>query len=535
MSHLKALGLAAGLIALGSAAPAAAQQAGTFRSAMRSGCIEQGTLHTTCGHRLDETVLQGLVHIKWTGDGVQPMLAESWSTPDNGKTFEFKLRRGVKWHDGTPFTAKDVVFSLNLYANAKVASPWAVKVSAVDGYDAYRAGTADALKGVRALDDHTVRIELANAQPAWVELQLIAISVVPEHILGKVGPEAIRGHAYWTNRVGTGPFVWRQYQSDRFVEVARNADYFMGAPKLDRIIYQIYKDVPSIVTALETQEVDAMSYEGGGIPVSELARLQKLSHLSVLPSFNAGLPTYLQFNLANPRLADVRVRQAMLHAIDRKAIIETVKGGTGELSNTLFPQAWARPQSGLEPYDFNPGKARDLLRAAGWQAAQPIDFIYYYSDQMNVDTITAIQSMLAAVGVTIRPRLLDPAAINQVYADGKFELGFFAHGMGLDPSLGEPLVKCEAKPLSLGYCNKEVDALFSKGVGTADRAERARAYQAAAVILNKELPKGWLWNEVRPLAFNNRIDGLAQKFKEQPLVIFNHAVYNEVEKWSVKP
>ncbi|TGW06038.1 hypothetical protein EN788_44275, partial [Mesorhizobium sp. M2D.F.Ca.ET.145.01.1.1] len=133
-----------------------AEGGGTFRSAMRTGCIEMGTLHTTCGHRLDETVLQGLVHIKWTGDGVQPMLAESWKTADGGKTYVFNLRHGVKWHDGTPFTAKDVVFSLNLYANPKVGSPWAQKLSAVDGYKAFQDGSATSLAGVKALDDATV-------------------------------------------------------------------------------------------------------------------------------------------------------------------------------------------------------------------------------------------------------------------------------------------------------------------------------------------------------------------------------------------
>ncbi|MER9296274.1 ABC transporter substrate-binding protein [Mesorhizobium sp. M0621] len=511
---------------------AKAEGGGTFRSAMRTGCIEMGTLHTTCGHRLDETVLQGLVHIKWTGDGVQPMLAESWKTPDGGKTYVFSLRHAVKWHDGTPFTAKDVVFSLNLYANPKVNSPWAQKLSAVAGYKAFQDGSASSLAGVKALDDTTVQVELDSAKPLWVELQLIAISIFPEHILGKVAPQDVKGNAFWINRVGTGPFIWKKYESDQYVEVDRNPDYFLGAPKLERIIYQIYKDVPPIIAALETQEVDAMSYEGGGVPISELARLQKLDYLTVLPKFSAGLPTYLQFNLENKRFADARVRQAMLYAIDRKAIIDTVKQGAGELSNTLFPQDWARAKD-LEPYDYNPDKAKQLLTEAGWDGSQPVDFIYYYSDQMNVDTVTAIQSYLAAVGVNIQPRLLDPAAINQTYADGSFQMGFFANGMGLDPSLGSPVVVCGAKPLSMGYCNPKVDGLFNKGLESADRAVRAESYQEASRILNQELPKAWLWNEVRPLAFNNRIVGLAQHFKEQPLVIFNHPVYNEVEKSEV--
>ena len=527
------LALAAALAFGAAAAPALAQEGGTFRSAMRTGCVEMGTLHTTCGHRLDETVLQGLVHIKWTADGVQPMMAESWSTPDGGKTWVFKLREGVKWHDGTPFDAEDVVFSLNLYANPKVASPWSTKLDDVEGYAAFQDGLADSLAGVTAPDPMTVQVVLTSEQPAWVNLKLIALSIVPEHILGSVAPEAIKGNAFWVNRVGTGPFVWKNYVSDQYIEVERNPDYFMGAPKLDRIIYQIYKDIPTIVTSLETQEVDQMSFEGGGIPIPELPRLEKLDYLTVLPTFNAGLPTYLQFNLDDPRFADVRVRQAMLYAIDRQAIVDTIKMGGGEVSNTLFPQAWARADD-LEPYAYDPEKAKALLSDAGWESSEPVDFIHYYSDKVNVDTITAIQSYLAQVGVKVNLRLLDPAAINQVYTDGAFQMGYFAQGMGLDPSLGSNLVTCGAKPLSLGYCNPAVDAAFQKGLASADVAERAVAYKEASRLLNQDVPKGWLWNEVRPLAFNNRVVGLSEHYKEQPLVIFNHAVYNEVEKWYVK-
>lgn len=529
--RVRAVQAAIALAAATAALPAVAESGGgTFRSAMRTGCIEMGTLNTTCGHRLDETVLQGLVHVMWTGAGVKPMLAERWSTPDAGRTWVFKLRPGVKWHDGAPFTAKDVVFSLNAYANPKVGSPWASKLSAVKGYAEFQSGAATSLAGVSAQDDLTVTVALDSAKPTWVELQLIAISILPEHLLGAVPPQELRGHRFWINRVGTGPFIWKAYASDQYVEVVRNPDYFLGAPKLERIVYQIYKDVTPIVSALELGEVDAMSYEGGGVPLAELPRLRKAPQLEVMPNVNGGLPTYIQVNLQDPRFKDVRIRKAMMHAIDRKAIIESIKGGTGELSNTLFPQGWARAQT-LEPYDYNPDKARALLNEAGWQRGKPIDFIYYYSDQMNVDTVVAIQSYLADVGIDIKPRLLDPASINQVYADGTFELGLFANGMGIDPSAGSVLVTCGAKPLGFDYCNKQVDAAFERGLATADRSERARAYQEASVILNSELPKLWLFNEVRPLAFNKRIKGLAEHFQQQPLLFFNHAVYNEVETW----
>ena len=147
---------------------------------------------------------------------------------------------------------------------------------------------------------------------------------------------------------------------------------------------------------------------------------------------------------------------------------------------------------------------------------------------MNVDTVTVIQSYLAAVGVNIQPRRLDPAAINQTYADGSFQMGFFANGMGLDPSLGSPVVVCGAKPLSMGYCNPKVDELFNKGLESADRAVRGESYQEPRASSTR-VAKAWLWNEGgRWLQQPHRRPGAA--LQEQPLVIFNHPVYNEVEK-----
>ena len=151
---------------------------------MRTGCAV-GTLWTTCGRRLDEAFLQGLAEVKWTADGVQPLLAESWDVEEDGKGFVFHLREGVKWHDGAPFTADDVVFSFNIFANPAVSSTYAAKLADVLGYDEFKAGTATELAGVTKVDDKTVRVELKSAAPLWVELQQISISILPNHILGK--------------------------------------------------------------------------------------------------------------------------------------------------------------------------------------------------------------------------------------------------------------------------------------------------------------------------------------------------------------
>ncbi len=151
----------------------------TYRSAFRTGCM-QGPLWTTCGHRLDATVLQPLAAIKWTADGLQPLLAESWEAEDGGKSWLIHLRKNVSWHDGAPFTADDVVFSFNLYANPVIASSWATKVQDIQGYDEFKDGEAEQLSGVTKVDDSTVRIELKQALPLWMQLNQIFVVIMPE-------------------------------------------------------------------------------------------------------------------------------------------------------------------------------------------------------------------------------------------------------------------------------------------------------------------------------------------------------------------
>lgn len=516
------------------AAPATAQSgpAGTIRQAFRTGCMA-GPLWTTCGRRLDETVLQGLAHVNWTGNGVKALLAESWSTPDNGKTWLIKLRKGVKWHDGKPFTADDVVFSFNTYADPTVASIYATKLVDVKGYQDFREGKAKDLAGVSKVDASTVKVELSGARPLWMELQQISITILPKHLLGGVKASELQQAPYWTQaRVGTGPFKWTKYAPDQFIELARNDEYFLGKPKAERMIYRIFADIPSIMNALAAGEVDVMSYEGGGVPVSDVERMQKVAHLTVLPNVDAGLPTYLQFNVGQSFLKDARVRRAMIYAIDRDKIIATIRKGAGRVSNTMFPATWAHSPS-LNPYKYDPAKAKQLLAEAGWDSNRKVDFIYYYADQVNKDTVTAIQAYLAAVGVNLVPRLLNPAEIQAVYKDGTFEMGYFANGQGLDPSLGALTTRCGAQ-LAFGWCNKRVDELYDLGLTESARAKRAPHYQEISKILNDEALRGWLWYDVRPMAFNKRVIGAAEHYAQMPNLIFDLPVYNEVEKWEVK-
>lgn len=518
------------------AAPAEATQApvtstgpaGVFRSPMRTGCAI-GTLWTTCGRRIDEAFLQGLAQVKWTADGVEPLLAKSWDMEEGGKAFVFHLRDGVTWHDGKPFTADDVVYTFNIFANPAVGSTYAAKLADIVGYDEFKAGTATELAGVTKVDDMTVRVELKSPSPLWVDLQQISISILPKHILGDVPADQLRTHPYWKNMVGTGPFVMTKFVDDQYIEGVANENYFLGKPKLDKIVFQIYADTTAILNALEAGELDATPYEGGGIPLDQVKRFEAMKHLTVLGNMDAGLPTFLFVNFTDPDFAKLEVRQALMYAIDRETIMDTIRMNYGKIANTMFPAEWARPAN-LDTYAYNPEKAAALLKTAGWDSSRKLDFLYYYNDQVNKDIVVAIQAYLAAVGVNVEPRLVDGAGFNQAIVDGTFQIGYGANGQGLDPSIGALITKCGTQR-AMGYCNEHVDELFNQGVSVAERDKRAPYYQEISTILNQELPKIWLWYDVRPMGFNSRIVGLAKHFQEQPLLMFDVPVYNEIHTW----
>lgn len=512
-------------------APVSTGPAGVLRLPLRPG-VTVGSLWSAAGRHLDEAFLSELAQIKWTADGVEPMLATSWDMEGDGTAFVFNLREGVKWSDGEPFTADDVIYTFNIYANPKVGAIHMGKLADVAGYADVQAGTTEALSGVTKIDDLTVRVELVNPSPLFAEIKIPFISILPEHILASVPADQLKGNDYWKKVVGTGPFIMTNLVEDQVVEGVANPDYFLGKPKLEKIVFQVYADSNTMLAALEAGEIDGMLYQGGGIPVDQVARYEALPNLKVFGNMDAGLPTFMLINLNKDYFKDVRVRQAIMHAIDRQTIIETVKLGTGAVSDTMFPAEWARDTE-LTGYPYDPEKAKALLTEAGWDSSRQIDLQRYYTDQVNKDTVDAIAAMLQEVGINAVVREVKSAEFQASVDDGSLELAYAANGQGLDPSLGFLVTGCGQR-LAVGYCNERVDELYAIGQSSADRAVRAPAYQEISQILNAELPKVWLWWEVRPVAFDTRIVGLAEHYAEQPLLMFDIPVYNEIHLWYTK-
>lgn len=498
-----------------------------YREGFLAGC-PLSSLHTGCAHRLDIYVNEPLVAITWEG-GLKPLLAESYEMQEDGKVWIFHLRENATWHDGEVFTSDDVLFSMNAYADPAVGSRRNVWTNAILGYEEFQAGEVDSLTGVTAVDDHTVRVELANPSPLWIKIQLPYLVMFPEHILRDVPRGDLIGHSYWENRIGTGPFKWADYAVDQYIELVRNDDWYLGAPKLEKIILQVYGDAASHIAALERGEVDTTAYETTYIGMDDVERIDALENIDVVV-MDKGSSAFIRFNHDDPLFADARVRQAIRYAIDVDMLMETIYIG-GRAAHTMYPQTWTFPD-GMNTYPYDPDKARELLAEAGWPSGREVDFIYYFTDTLTADLVVAIQAYLADVGVNINPRLVDSAVQMDLLANNTLEMGLFGFGMGTDPSIGDGNLTCGAM-LAQGYCNEELDELFTLGASLNDSDERVAVYQEISTILNRDLPAVWLWYDLRPLGFNRRVVGPYEHYAEQGTIFFNMPVYNEVETWYI--
>jgi peptide/nickel transport system substrate-binding protein len=497
-----------------------------YREGWLSGGGVMPTFTTTATHRLDITVNEPLVAITWQG-GLKPLLATGYEMSEGGKVWTLRLRKGVKWHDGVEFTANDVLFSYDAFANPKTGSRWSLKASSIAGYEEMKAGTATSLKGVKALDKYTVRVELAVAMPLWMKLEQTYLVIFPKHILGSIPADKLTAADYWQKRIGTGPFKWSDYKKDQYIILDRNPDYYLGAPKLEKLVYQMYTDAVTHVAGLVSGQIHTTAYETTLISPNDAPNLEKNQNIDVVV-MDKGSPSFLLLN-HRKEWKDVRLRQALRYAIDVKSMLKAIYPGS-KPALTLLPQPWTVPAD-LEKYEYNPAKARQLLKDAGW-SGRTVDFVYHYPDELSKNLIVAIQQYLGQVGVKIVPRKLDPAALNALQLSGDLDMGLFGQGMGLDPAGGETSTLTGAL-LAQGYSNPKIDELFAKGKTLANQEERKPIYQEISRILNAELPHVYLWYDIRHLGFSKKAIGPREHYTEQGLIYFNMPVYNEIEKWYI--
>jgi peptide/nickel transport system substrate-binding protein len=429
-------------------------------------------------------VFNGLVKydrdLKLVGD-----LAASWTVRRGGLEIVFKLRPNVRWHDGAPFTAADVVFTHERLTDPKVLTPFGADFALV--------------RSVEAVDPLTVRV--TYKEPFAPALESWGIGIVPRHVFA--GGD-FNAHPANRKPIGTGPYRFVELKTDEKAVLRANPDYFEGRPRLDRVIVRVIPDSSVQFLELRNQSIDTMGLR----PDQHIAydaffqNHQKFRY----PSFSY---TFLGFNLKRPLFRDRRVRRAVAMALDKREIIDGVLLGYGRSATGPFPpSSWAFDPAVPEiPHD--PGAARSLLAEAGWtdtdgdgvldKDGRPFAFtvITNQGNKLREQTAVILQSHLARLGVKMEVRVLEWSSFIHDFVDkGNFDAIILGWNLGRDPDqylIWHSSQQGEGRYNFVGYENPLVDRLWEEGRRTFDRTARERVYRKIHRVLAEDLPYVFLY------------------------------------------
>lgn len=343
-------------------------------------------------------------------ENLQPkegQLAESYELSPDGKTLKFVLRDGIKWHDGEAITSDDIKWSVE-YAlkTPSLNAVFSATFKALDGVDAYLDGSADNISGI-AVDGKNITMTFAKAAPDAL-LTFTQFAPMPKKYLADVDPNTIQQASFFQNPIGSGPFKVKEVQMKNYTILEPNADYWNGVPTYsvhlnpsagDSDANFVTNAKAGLLDYAYTKNIaDIKALEGTpGLNIQQVdVRYTRLLYMNKFPKAD-GRPS---------PLADKRVRQAIRYALDLPAILDGIFSGAALPANSLTPNG-ADKVEGLNNYDFNVEKAKELLKEANWDPNTTLDVVYYYTDQLTVDLMTIIQNYLQQAGIKINFRLIE--------------------------------------------------------------------------------------------------------------------------------
>ena len=429
-------------------------------------------------------------------------LAESWDISPDGLTITFHLRKGVKWQDGAPFTAQDVLFTYQVMVDPKTPTAYS--------------GDYLQVKKAEAPDDLTFRV--TYPQPFAPALGSWGLNILPRHLLAGVD---LTKSPLARHPVGTGPYIFKEWRAGEKIALAYNPNYFEGRPYLNGYVYLVKPDTATMFMELKAGNLDRMGLNA--IQYSRQTEYPKFQRMYQKYRYMPFSYIYLGYNLNDSRFADRRVRQALTHAINKKELIDGVLMGLGEEATGPYkPGTWYyNPNVPKFPYD--PAKAKALLAAAGWSPngdgvltkdGAPFAFTILTNQGNDTRQRTAeiIQSRLRAVGILVKIRQVEWAAFLKEFIEkGRFEAILLGWNTGLDPDQFDIWSSTKTKPGELnviGYKNPEVDALLAAGRHTFDREKRRQAYFRFQEILAEDQPYTFLFVPDALPAISSRFRGI---------------------------
>src|SRR5690606_17011986 len=401
-------------IALSLALPAFAQEYTPDPNAKPGGGIvitykdDVSTLDPAIGYdwqnwSMIKSLFDGLMDYRPGTTELVPDLAESYEISEDGTVFTFKLRPGVKFHNGRELTAADIKYSIERVVNPATQSPGQGFFASIKGFDEMAGGSATELSGITTPDDHTVVFELTRPDATFLHVMALNFSfAVPKEAIDEFGAD------FATHPVGTGGFKLREWTLGQRVVFERNPDYYHpGVPYLDEITFEIGQEPTVALLRLQRGEVDIL---GDGIPPAQFAEVMADPANEGLIVEGGQLHTgYVTMNVTQPPFDDVRVRQAVNMAINKERVVRIINNRAVP-ANQPLPPAMPGYDTGYAGYPFDAAKAKELLAEAGYADGFTTE-LYAMNTDPNPRIAQAIQQDLAEIGIKAELKSLAQATV----------------------------------------------------------------------------------------------------------------------------
>ena len=450
-------------------------------------------------NRVGRRVVETLVAFADESTQIGPGLAESWTISKDGLTYTFKLRKGVAFHDGTPFNAQAVKFSIERQI---VAEHPAAKLGKYP-FANYFFGN---VKAVEVMDDSTVRFVLKDARASFLAvLTAGAASIVSPTAAMKSGLD------YAAAPVGTGPFKFASWDRGQRVVLEKNPAYWRFPVKVDRVIFRPVTEDQARLTELLTGALDLIV----GTPPDFVGQLENHPKVTLQKQVGAHV-WYLGFNNSKKPFDDKRVRQALNYAVNKEAIVRDVLKGTGAVSKgPVLPGTWG-DDGGIKPFPYDPERAKKLLAEAGLPSGFSTTLWVPESGsgmQSPVAMSTVIQSNLKAVGVNVTLQTMEWGAFLaklRTKEQDLFALSWMAGSEDPDLVMYPLLHSSQWTPTGPNramYKNPRFDEVLAQARLTTDQAKRAELYREAQRLLHDDPPWIFIDHEVQTAAFAKRVQG----------------------------
>ncbi|MBA7650688.1 Periplasmic dipeptide transport protein [subsurface metagenome] len=413
---------------------------------------------------------------------IVPALAEKWEISDNSKTWTFFLRRGVVFHNGDKLSSQDVKATFERIKSEEIASP--------------KANEFAPIAAIETPDEYTVVLKLSEpAAPLLATLASGWSAIMPKSLIDA-------GHDFAGRPVGTGPFKLTEWVRDSKLILKKNENYWMkGLPKLEGVVMNIIPERAVQVQGLISRQID-VSYI---IDLEDVPQLEESGDVRIEKSLTS-LIMVMSMNCSKPALKDLRVRQAITQAIDKKRVLDVAYGG-GKVIGTFMDYGNAYYKDFTHLYPYNPEKAKALLAEAGVGKETVLKMFLPQNYPLHVKAGEMYQEMLSKVGLNVKLQLVDWSTwLSDVYSGARYDLTVIGHTGKLDPD-GTLANYGQKDKRYVRWENPRAAELIKKAKTTTDFEKRKKLYGEALEIMAREVPFMYLGSSYRRVGLRKNVQG----------------------------